>query len=189
MVEGDEDALALKALLPVLSEKIGKALRNNLLIIEPIGGAGNLSYKLSLLRNSLCATHTLLDGDQAGKDGYEKAERDSLISVASCTFVTCNGMAESEFEDCIELSVYKETILTELGVDLSSAKFRGNGKWSQRLRTTFLDQGKPFTDALVAKAKFLVANSVARNPRLALNDHKRNSIDALVSAVERMLKT
>lgn len=188
IVEGEEDALALKALLPVLSEKIGKALRNNLLIIEPIGGAGNLSYKLSLLRNSLCATHTLLDGDQAGKTAYEKAERDSLISIANCTFITCNGMAEAEFEDCINLDAYKDTILGEQGVDLSSAKFRGNSKWSQRLRTTFLDQGKPFTEALLTNTKHLVAASVARSPRNSLNEHKRNSVDALVVALERMVK-
>ena len=187
VVEGEEDALALKALLPILSEKIGKALRNNLLIIEPIGGAGNLSYKLSLLKNSLCATHTLLDGDQAGKAAYDKAERDSLISVANCTFITCDGMQEAEFEDCIALDIYKDTILTEQGVNLDSTKFRGNSKWSQRLRTTFMDQGKPSTDALVTKTKYLVADSVARNPRDALNEHKRNSIDALVSALERLV--
>lgn len=189
VVEGEEDALALKALLPILSEKIGKALRNNLLIIEPIGGAGNLSYKLSLLKNSLCATHTLLDGDQAGKAAYDKAEKDSLISVANCTFITCDGMTEAEFEDCIAVDVYKDTILTEQGVDLGSTKFRGNSKWSQRIRATFLDQGKPFTDALCMKTKHLVANSIARNPRAALNEHKRNSIDALVSALERLVKS
>lgn len=189
VVEGEEDALAMKALLPVLSEKIGKALRNNLLIIEPIGGAGNLSYKLSLLKNSLCATHTLLDGDQAGKDAYHKAERDSLISVANCTFITCNGMTEAEFEDCIDLNVYKDMILTEQGVDLTSTKFRGNGKWSQRLRSTFLDQGKPFTDVICAQTKCFVASAIARTPRGALNHHKRNSVDALVAALERMVKT
>ena len=189
VVEGEEDALALKSLLPVLSDKIGKALRNNFLIIEPIGGAGNLSYKLSLLKNSLCATYTLLDNDKAGNEAYGKAVKDSLISVANCTFVTCNGMAESEFEDSINLDIYKDIILAEQGVDLSGAKFRGNEKWSQRLRTTFLDQGKPFTDALCARSKYLVATAITRSPRLALNEHKRNSIDALVSALERMIKT
>lgn len=188
VVEGEEDAIALKALLPILSEKISKALRNNLLIIEPIGGAGNLSYKLSLLRNSLCATHTLLDGDQAGKTAYEKAEKDSLISVANCTFITCNGMPEAEFEDCINLDVYSEAIIAEQGVDLASPKFRGNSKWSQRLRATFVDQGKLFTDPILTKTKYLVAASVAQNPRNSLNEHKRNSVDALVIALERMVK-
>lgn len=188
VVEGEDDAIVLRALLPVLSDKIGKALRNNILIVEPISGAGNLSYKLSLLRNSLCAVHTLLDGDQSGKNAYEKAERDSLISVANCTFITCNGMTEAEFEDCLDLNVYRDVILREQGVDLTSTKFRVKGKWSDRMRTTFLDQGKPFNNALLMNAKCLVAAAAAKNPRVALNEHKRNSIDAMVSSLERMIK-
>lgn len=188
VVEGEADAIALRALLPVLSEKIGKALKNNMLIVEPIGGAGNLSYKLSLLRNSLCAVHTLLDGDLAGKSAYAKAENDSMISVANCTFINCNGMIEAEFEDCLNIDIYRNVILSEQGVELSVAKFRGKAKWSDRMRTTFLDQGKLFSDELLMKAKYLVAVATAKNPRDALNEHKRNSIDAMVRGLERMIK-
>lgn len=188
VVEGEEDSIALRALLPLLSDKIAKALRNNMLIVEPIGGAGNLSYKLSLLRNSLCAVHTLLDDDQAGRDAYQKAEKDCLISAKNCTFIKCNGMTEAEFEDCLDPEVYRDVILSEQGVDLTSAKFRGNQKWSQRIRTTFLDQGKHFTDELLKKSKRLVAAAIAKNPKGALNEHKRNSVDAVVSALERMIK-
>ena len=61
IVEGDEDAIALRALLPAMSDKIGKALKDNLLILEPIGGAGNLSYKLSLFHTLLAiALHFVL---------------------------------------------------------------------------------------------------------------------------------
>jgi AAA15 family ATPase/GTPase len=189
VVEGEEDSLALKILLPILSEKIGKALKNNFLIIEPIGGAGNLSYKLSLLKNSLCATHTLLDGDESGREAFAKAEKDSLTSIAACTFINCNGMTNAEFEDCYELDIYKDAILTDFGVDLGTPRFRGNGKWSDRLRTAFLDQGKPFSDQVCAHAKFSVATAIGKNPKNALNSHKRNSIDALVQALERMVKT
>lgn len=188
VVEGEQDAIALKILLPILSEKIGKALKNNLLIIEPIGGAGKLSYKLSLLKNALCVTHTLLDGDDAGRQAFAKAEKDANISIASCTFIKCNGMTNAELEDCYEPTVYKEAMLTELGVDLSSSKFRGNEKWSDRLRTVFLDQGKEFTDAVCARAKNVVSIAVTKNPKGSLNEHKRNSIDALVNALERMVR-
>jgi putative ATP-dependent endonuclease of the OLD family len=188
VVEGREDVTSLKGLLPVLSEKIGKAIKNNLLVIEPIGGAGNLSYKLSLLRNSLCATHTLLDGDDAGRKGYSKALSDQNILLPNCTFVTCNGMVDAEFEDCLDPSVYKDAILALSGVDITSTKFRGNEKWSTRLKKVYLDQGKLWTDESLISAKTAVANAVARNPREALNQHKRNSIDALVVALERMIK-
>lgn len=189
VVEGEEDARVLKSLLPMLSERIGKALKNNLLIIEPIGGAGNLSYKLSLLKSSLCMTHTFLDGDEAGRSAYGKAEKDALISTVDSTFVTCLGMTNAELEDCFEPDIYKDALLADLGVDLTSSKFRGNEKWSQRLRTTFLDQGKRFTDSEAASAKRVVANAIAKNPKAALNEHKRNSVDALVRALERMVKS
>lgn len=188
VVEGGEDVIALKALLPALSEKIGKAIKSNLLIIEPIGGAGNLSYKLSLLRNSLCATHSLLDGDDAGRKGYERALADLNIASPNCTFVTCKGMVDAEFEDCIDPKIYKDALLSLSGVDISSSKFRGNEKWSVRIKNVYLDQGKLFNEAVLANAKFAVATAVSKNPREALHEHKRNSIDALVSALERMVK-
>lgn len=188
VVEGKKDAIALRALLPVLSDKIGKALKNDMLIIDPIGGAGNLSYKLSQLRNYLCAVYTLLDNDEAGLKAYKKAERESLISAANCTFIGCSGMKEAEFEDCLNLGIYRDAILNELGVDLNSKKFRSNLKWSDRIRATFREQGKLFDDDLLMKVKDLVAAATVKNPRDALNEHKRNSIDAMVSGLERMIK-
>lgn len=187
VVEGEEDAIALRALLPILSEKVGKALRSNALIIEPIGGAGNLSYKLSLLKNFLCVAHVLLDDDDAGKIAFDKAERDGLITLANCTFTKCQGMSQAEFEDCVEVNIYKDVVLTEMGVDLDVAKFRGNTKWSQRLKATFEHQGKPFPNSVETKVKYLVASSIVKNPKNSLNSFKRNSIDSLVSAVERMV--
>ena len=44
-----------------------------MLVIDEIGGAGNLSYKLTLLSNSLCVYHTFLDNDEAGFKGMDKA--------------------------------------------------------------------------------------------------------------------
>jgi Predicted ATP-dependent endonuclease of the OLD family len=188
VVEGDEDVIALRGILSALSSKLASALKGNYLVIESIGGAGNLSYKLSLLRSALCATHVLLDGDDAGRRAFEKAEADGLCQISGCTFITCNGMGQAELEDCIDPEIYREAVLNEFGVDLRGSTFRGNSKWSQRVRATFLDQGKQFTDRICSRVKFIVATEISKSAVTALNPHKRNSIDALVAALERMVR-
>lgn len=187
VVEGQDDATSLGALLPYLSEKVGKTLRNNMLVIEPIGGAGNLSYKLSLLKSQLCITHCLLDHDDAGESAFNKVQSEGLVDLASCTFVNCNGMPQSEFEDCLNLDLYKRAIHLEFGVDLEVCSFKNRKKWSERVRDTFLDQGKLFNNSVLAKVKETVANEVRKQPKNALNPHKRNSIDALVKALESLI--
>ena len=187
VVEGHEDVVALRALLPQLSEKVGKALRNHQMVIEPIGGSGNLSYKLSLLRTFLCGTYTLLDGDEAGRLAFQKAERDGLTTVASCTFVQCKGFKQAEFEDCVELELYRDDILRLFEVDLTKSEFKGNDKWSSRVKDCFMSQGKHLTDSLLSEVKQTVARAIERAPLNALNEHKRGSIDALVAALERRI--
>ncbi|MBL0730740.1 ATP-dependent endonuclease [Piscinibacter sp. HJYY11] len=189
VVEGDEDLIALSSILPAMSTIIAKALKQYHLVIEPIGGAGNLSYKLSLLSNALCVSHVLLDNDESGKKAYAKALDERTLRVADTTFITCRGMAQSEMEDTFDLPAYEKEVLAEFGVDLNDSAFRGNAKWSDRIRACFEKQGKPWNDAMKVQVKAVVAQSVAKRPADALNSHKRSAIDALVSALERKLGT
>ena len=187
IVEGEEDVKILKAVLPALSDIISKALKNNFLIIEPLGGAGNLSYKLSLLKNFLCTSHVYLDHDDAARKAFQKAKQDSLIKESNYTMSICNGMIDSEIEDCLDISSYKDHIMEKFGVDLTDSSFRGNKKWSERIRNTFLTSGKQFSDSTLKAVKFETAEAVSKKPTSCLNQHKRSSIDALVKALERML--
>jgi predicted ATP-dependent endonuclease of OLD family len=189
VVEGEEDVKSLKALIPILSDKLGRAIKNNMLVIEPIGGAGNLSYKLSLLKNSLCVTHTLLDNDDAGRKAFDRASSDSLVDLPSCTMITCMGMTDSEFEDCISVNTYKDAIQNTFGVTLDSPAFKNNKKWSERLKSAFMDQGKPWNEGILRRAKTTLAEEVSKKPNDSLNKHKRNSIDALIVALETMVRS
>jgi hypothetical protein len=187
VVEGTEDVVALSSLLPNLSSTIGKALKQHHLVLEPLGGAGNLSYKLTTLSNALCVFHVLLDNDEAGKSAYLRAEADKILRLADTTLVNCKGMPTSELEDTFDKSIYEEDVLLEFDVDLDDTAFRGNAKWSDRAKACFQKQGKPWNDGVKEKLKAVVASAVARNPAEALNSHKRNSVDALVTALERKL--
>jgi AAA15 family ATPase/GTPase len=189
VVEGEEDVIALTSLLSHLSDKLAKAIKNNLLIIDQIGGAGNLSYKLTLLGNSLCMYHVLLDNDDAGKKAFQKATDDNVLTLKKCTMVICNGMTSSEMEDCFEPAIYKQELLDKFGVNIDSQKFRGNSKWSDRMKDVFFDQGKPWNDLIKSQVKNHVADCVRKNPAASLNQHKRNSIDAVTNSLELMVKS
>ena len=189
VVEGEDDVISLKALLSGLSDNLKKHINSHMLIIESIGGAGNLPYKLTLLKNSLCVYHCFLDNDDAGRQAYEAAEQDGLLSIKTNTFVTCNGSQNTEFEDCLDLNLYQQGLIDEFGVNLDCSQFRSNNKWSDRARSAFLSQGKPWNNGVEARVKYFVAQCVAKNPQDALNPHKRNSIDALVCSLDNLVKS
>jgi predicted ATP-dependent endonuclease of OLD family len=188
VVEGEADVVALKGLLPKMSEKIAKAIKNDFLVIDKIGGTGNLSYKLSLLKNSLCSYHVLLDNDKAGRDAFDKAKIEDDFKEKDCNFINCRGMNNSEFEDCFKSEIYSKALFEKYGIILDKPEFRGNSKWSDRMQNVFLTQGKRWTNEIEAEVKQVVAQTISKK---ASNDilceHKRSSIDALVKILEMKL--
>lgn len=187
IVEGEDDKIILDKLLPNMSEKIKKSLQNGTLIIDYIGGAGNLTYKLSFYRNIQCKYHVLLDNDDAGRQSGQTAEEQGLLNVRTVTYTMCNGSPNAEFEDCLEKSFYKEAIFNEFGVDLDVHEFRSNEKWSDRVADCFHSQGKQWSATIEKRVKLCVASTVSSNPAVTLNTHKRSSIDALVNALDLMI--
>lgn len=183
VVEGQEDVVSLSAILAHLSPIIGKALKQHHLVIEPIGGAGNLSYKLTLLANALCVSHVFLDNDDAGRKAYERAEKEGILKLKDTTFVNCKGFPNSELEDCFDKQTYEEKVLEEFGVTFNDPAFRGNAKWSDRAKACFEKQGKPWNDKIEGQIKAVVATTVAKKPEQAICSHKRDSIDALATAL------
>lgn len=187
IVEGEDDKIILDKLLPNMSEKIKKSLQNGTLIIDYIGGAGNLTYKLSFYRNIQCKYHVLLDNDDAGRQSGQTAEEQGLLNVRTVTYTICNGSPNADFEDCLEKSSYKEAIFNEFGVDLDVHEFRSNEKWSDRVADCFHSQGKQWSATIEKRVKLCVASTVSSNPAVTLNTHKRSSIDALVNALDLMI--
>ena len=184
LVEGEDDKIALEKLFQQMSEIIKKAIQNGTLVVDYIGGAGNLPYKLTFYQNLQCKYHVLLDNDDAGKRAGQSAENQGLLSVRNTTYTICNGFPEAEIEDCYAKDAYASVILEEFGVNLNVHEFRGNQKWSDRVKNCFLSQGKQWSDAVEKKVKLVVANTLPNDPVAALDQHKRSSIDALVHALE-----
>jgi hypothetical protein len=187
IVEGEDDKISLEKLLPHMSELIKKAIQNGTLIIDYMGGAGNLPYKLSFYRNLQCNYHVLLDNDDAGRRAGQDAEAQGLLAVKNTTYTMCNGSPNAEFEDCLEKTSYIDAVLQEFGVNLDTPEFRGNKKWSDRVADCFRSQGKHWEDAMEKRVKLCVADVLPTDPTIALNQHKRSSIDALVDALNALI--
>lgn len=187
IVEGEDDKIALQKLLPQMSTTIDTALKNGTLIIADMGGAGNLSYEIAFYRNLQCNYHVLIDNDDAGRRAGADAESQGLLDVKNTTYTICNGSPNAEFEDCLNKTAYVSAVFDEFGVNLDVQEFRGNKKWSDRVADCFKSQGKQWDDTMEKRVKLCVAASIPSDPTLALNVHKRSSIDALVIALNAMI--
>lgn len=189
LVEGEDDRRALRALLSHSTSLLRSAIAQGTLGIDTLQGGSNLPYKLGQVRETLCSAYSFLDNDKSGVEAADRAVQEGLSTWADITLTSCDGMPESEIEDMYDTSLYEGMILAKYGVSLLSPRFKGNGKWSDRLKATFKHQGKSWTDVIEMKVKLDVAEIVETNPAAALNVHKRNSFDALVSALETRFAT
>jgi len=188
VVEGEEDKCALSELIKHNSQLLSRAISQGTFAIESLFGGSNLSYKLGQIRETMCLTHSFLDHDKCGIDASQKAEMDGLLKLPDITFAKCQGMKESEIEDLYDEKIYSAMLLNKYGVSTLSPKFKGRSKWSRRLEQTFGHTGKPWSDNIKAKVKRDVSELVVANPSSALNNHKRNSFDALITALEGKIK-
>lgn len=138
----------------------------------------------------LCTYTVLLDDDEEGKKAFDKASKDNLIKAKDVIFTTCIGMAEAEFEDCIKPTVYQQRIKEEYGVDLSIiSDFKKNGKWSNRVKSSFKKIGKPWNDIIENQVKALVVEEIKNHKKVEeiIIPQKKGFLDGLVSSIENMI--
>lgn len=189
VVEGEDDKIALTKILSEISPVLKDAFVKNMLVVQSLGGAANLTNELTRLRAYLCKYFVFLDNDDAGKQAAAKAIERKLLTEASVKYTICNGSPEAELEDCYNVEFYRKAIEDAFSVNLSGSKLRGNKKWSDRIKQAFNSQGQTWNDQIEEKVKMLVAEAVLETKvAKVLNPHKRGSIDALAESLEKMLE-
>jgi putative ATP-dependent endonuclease of OLD family len=184
LVEGEDDRIALTALLKVHSPQLAASLQNAKVAVDSLNGGSNLPYKAGLVRDALCSCHCFIDNDNAGRNGFDKAKQLGLLTVGDVNFSSCPAMQESELEDLYDPTVYKDMVLNVYKVSLDNSKFKTNAKmWSDRLAAVFKAAGKPWDDSIKAEVKLRVARLVEANPLAALHPAKRAAFDGLVDGL------
>jgi putative ATP-dependent endonuclease of OLD family len=188
LVEGDEDRIAVQALLSSCSATLSRAFNHSTMVIDTLGGGSNLAYKLALLRDSLCLTHSFLDDDECGREAFERARREGLASDANVNFATCAGKSEAELEDWYDPALYSAALMASYRVDVANPKFRSSKKWSDRVREVFRANGKLWNDRVECQVKRRVAELVAADPARAVLAQHRSALDGLVRGLEQRLE-
>ncbi len=187
VVEGEDDKVSLTKILANKSRKISDALKNNSLVIKPLGGASNLAHDLLDLKHSLCSFFVLLDNDDAGKQSAIRARNAGVLKDFEIKYTICNGSPEAEFEDCIRLCVYKNKVEDEFSIVLNPKYLKGQKKWSDRMRSAFLAQGVQWDDDVKNRVKMLVAEAIPEDAKDALIEEKSGFINGVITSLENLI--
>jgi putative ATP-dependent endonuclease of the OLD family len=189
IVEGEEDRIAITKIVSELDKALEMELKSGRLAIDVLGGAGNLSHRVRLHTENMCQVHVLLDSDQSGKQAFEKASQDGILSVGSINFTEVGGKTEAELEDLYNENIYQGILRSETGFEMvvgGAAPDRAK-KWSDRVRNLLRRAGKPSDDATVAAIKFKVARAAATAGASGLNNSKAGPVQSLVNSLKAKL--
>jgi len=188
LVEGEEDKDLLSSWLVALSQQLKSAFSRRLLVIDHLGGATNLHYKVTFYKQNVCNIHAFMDNDIDGRKCTQDALDKNGLDPADYNLAACQGMPNSEIEDMLDLAVYAPSINQQFGVNLDQPRFRHTrSKWSDRVSELFLLSGKMWNKSEKMKVKRVVVDACVAQGISSLNAHKRGPIDTLVASLEAKL--
>lgn len=130
LLEGDTDKKMLLKILVSESELIRQAIEKGMMIIDGIGGANKLGYYIQFYKQNLTNIHVFFDNDEDGRRNIDNSLDKQLLTDNEYNLTNCNGMANSEIEDLVDMDAYKDIIYKEFTIDLNTRIFRNNkNKW------------------------------------------------------------
>jgi hypothetical protein len=183
VVEGDDDRIALTALLSYARPALREAFRDGVLAVEVLGGVGNLSYRLSGLRTALCLTYVFLDDDEPARRALDDAQVRGLASIKHTSMAKMLGRPDCELEDWYTPAVYQSALSAEFGIQLLAPKFRTNNKWSVRMAECQAQMARPWNESLAMQVKAVVARAVAASPETAIAPAAQLAFESFADAL------
>ena len=132
-----------------------------------------------------------MDDDEAGKTAGANAVSSCILDISQIRYTKCKGSTNSEFEDCLQPAMYASAIREKFRVDITTdAAFRGNAKWSDRVRQVFFNAGYQWNDRTESSVKYEVANAIPTkidNLDSVLIPQKSSFIQGVVDMIEAMM--
>lgn len=199
VVEGENDELALKKILPLYSSKIANALSSGRISFMKMCGVHNLQPMIHQLQMFMCKYVFLFDFDQAAKEAIEIHGRD--LTPLDYRFAKCfKGAAhESEFEDMLQSGFYLNIFNECYGTNfVANADFEvaNNKKWSLRIEDLITQRGQGIDwrhNESIKEFKNRVANGIAQCDCNSKDELLQNVLDsrraAFMSGFVQLIET
>lgn len=188
IVEGSYDAMALREIISVRSERILHAFTTGTIAIDHLGGASGLRQKVSFYINGACLIQCFIDDDAEGRLAVEKAFADKLLDLADVNLCSVPEKREAELEDLYDKNFYRQDFLDRFGVDpKAKPKGKRNYKWSNMIERLFRDAGKPWDESVRQNVKDWLARYAAENPDKIIVDALKGPLVNFIATVERKL--
>lgn len=185
LVEGSDDAVALRAILADRSEVIATALAGGTISIDDLGGASGLRQKASFYQAGACLVQAFLDDDAAGKLAVKRAIDDKVLALRDVNLCSVPHLEEAELEDLYDKDVYRQAFLEEFGVDPKKKPLgKPKQKWSAVTEKLFSEAGKPWSESIKFQVKSWLAEFAAAHPSEILKKQLAGPVDSFVKSVE-----
>lgn len=188
LTEGENDITILKKILTLKSTKIKLAIKKGTLVFDHLVGGANLKYKICQYKNLMCDIYSFLDNDESGRKSYKEARDNDLISDKEITFASLRSYKNSEIEDLIDPFLYKKLVFNNFGVNLEGKIFKNNKKkWSDRVRDTFIGQGKPWDENVEKNIKKIVSEAIEKKQKLNIKREFSSCLKPMIIYIEKYL--
>lgn len=190
LVEGADDAVALRAILANRSEVIAGALSAGTISMDHLGGASGLRQKASFYQAGACLVQAFIDDDGAGRLAVKKAIDDKVLTLRDVNLCTVPHLEEAELEDLYDREIYREAFKEEFGVDPKKKPLgKQKQKWSTIMERLFAEAGKPWDDSIKSQVKFWLAEYAAAHPNQILKAPLTGPVDSFIETVEAKIPT
>jgi putative ATP-dependent endonuclease of the OLD family len=188
VVEGKTDIIILTAIFCHLSVTLADLVDEGRIAFDQLEGAGNIVYKVSLLRNQVTTPIIILDDDSAGRVSGKKAENEGGIDKRFIFYCKRPRASESELEDLLNQECYLDLVRRKHGVTIDQLAFQElPGKWSARMKETFEISGKSWSSQVEQQVKQTVAESVKSNPQIAVSPKSMTLLNSICCAIENIV--
>lgn len=188
LVEGSDDIIALRSIIPYFSTLLLDAVKDGRLVFDDLGGASALAQKASFYSASACLTQSFLDNDHSGQLAVEKALASKSVKISDVNLCIVPHLDESELEDLYDKSVYRQAFQEKFGVDpKAKPKGKQREKWSSFTERQFREAGKPWNPSIKQDVKNWLAKFASDNAAHIIKAELSAPLQSFVQTAEAKL--